>query len=188
MGDANNNKQEVFYCTSCGTRVRKNDMFCPICGNRIDGYEYIQVEDSTPYNDAVSYPKQEPVEKQGSSIGKTIGIIGALSLIASAFLPFASFEVLGFGETITLLDGGDGIFFLIAGIIVLILFLANSKVLLFFTAVAVGGLSYFEYNATMETLNEMGVFAGLADKQVGFYAMILGAVFVAIGALLSQVD
>ncbi len=184
----NNRKQGVFYCSNCGARVGMNDSFCPICGNRIDSriYEdesyYVEEKANTDVN------KEYDNGSDGSTTGRNIGVIGALSIIASVFLPFVSYSILGFGESIQLIERDDGIIFLISGIIALLIFCSEKKVLSLIASFVLCGLAYFEYQGTIETLDEMGLLAGLVHKQAGFYLMIVGAAFLALGAIVNLFD
>ena len=86
------------------------------------------------------------------------------------------------------MEHGDGIIFLIAAIFALLLFCVKSKVLALLSAIVVGVMAWYEYQSTMEILNGMGILAGVVDKEFGFYALIIGAAFLVIGAVINLMD
>lgn len=179
-----NNIYRDYFCTNCGTKVNQNDRYCPICGNRIDDYadKYTAQNQHSVYVEP--YPQVVDQEKK-SSTGRILGIIGSLTIVASVFLPYVSYNVLGFGESKSLMDSDDGIIFLIAAVLALLLFCVRSKVLSFLITVGVAVLCFIEYQSTMEILNELGLFAGLVDKEIGFYMIIIGTVFMGIGSFIN---
>lgn len=177
----------TFYCTNCGTEVKVTESYCPICGARLDDYTSRQnIKNEVYATDSFnSMPVTKDTGKHRSSIGRIIGLIGALLVIASVFLPFLSYGILGFGESISLMDHENGIIILVIAVIVLILFALRSKIFTFIMAVIMCGISYFVYQNTMSMLSEMGILSGVFDREIGFYGMIIGAVFIALGAVIN---
>jgi hypothetical protein len=185
---ANQYTPKARFCTNCGARVKIHETYCPICGNRLDDDdrnpgEYIVYE----YNSTAesSGNAQYYTSEQSSHAGKIISIIGSCLVAVSVFLPYASFKILGYGDSLSLINDESGIMLLVVSLIGLLLWSVNSNVLSSLSAIAVCYITFRVNAYTTDIFAEMGIMAGFVGKEIGFYMMVIGSVMVAIGTLVN---
>ncbi len=110
------------------------------------------------------------------------GIVGCLINIISVFCPYASIELWGFKESVSLFDfddptGRDGIFFLILGIILIALFIFKKAIPTIIFAV-INLILLFVEMGNNEDLKDMGAKLG-----AGYYLLLIGSIIVMIASV-----
>lgn len=156
------------YCQKCGNLMPDDSKECEKCGAIIMRSHIVQ-----PVKD---------VKK--SKLPNFIAIIAAIVLALGAFLPYASVSIFGISKSTSLLDGGDGIFFLVAAVIALIFALFNLNVGVIIMGVISIGLAVFEA-VTFENSNTDAL--GLLNKEIGYYLMIIGAIAVFVSGIIGAI-
>ena len=157
------------YCQKCGNLIPADSKECEKCGAIIISNHIVQ-------------PVAQPVKK--SKLPNFIAIIAAIVLALGAFLPYASVSIFGISKSTSLLDGGDGIFFLVAAGIALLFALFNLNIGVIIMGVISVGLAVFEA-VTFENSNTDAL--GLLNKEIGYYLMIIGAIAVFVSGIIGAI-
>lgn len=101
-----------YYCQSCGAQVGEQADYCRRCGAPLESPSPTDSESETESQT----PEGEDTTSEGLSTGKKAVFIGAFIAGISAFLPWASAEVLGTSVTVQGIDR-DGVFSLVFALV-----------------------------------------------------------------------
>ncbi|SEA08016.1 zinc-ribbon domain-containing protein [Oribacterium sp. KHPX15] len=171
------------FCPKCGKKVNDGAMFCPDCGSPISG--------SSGMNEWQNPNNQSSLKNSASSgldlkhVDTILSIAGALSWILSCFLPYVSASVFGYEQSQTLINGGDGWFFIVISAAILIV-LHLHKYIVFYVLAGLGvALNIFEVTHTSNILAEADIYSGFIHKGSGYYILILGSILLVAGVVLT---
>lgn len=117
---------------------------------------------------------------------KIISIVGSALLIICAFLPYATVDFLGVSESTSLIEGGDGYFFIGLAVIALVFVLLNKRIPVLIASILSLALMIFE---VVDYADKIGG-SGLDDyiqKGPGYFLMIAGAIVLFIGAIMGMI-
>ena len=152
------------YCPKCGAEIEENSTQCSACNEII----------------AMNTVKETNVKKKNIPACITAGL-----LALSAILPFVSVSFLGTNISKSLLDGGDGIFFIIIAIISLILALKNKNVGVIVTGIIATLLAAFEIGHMNSILGD-NEYSVLVQKGLGFYLLIISSIGIIITGVIGK--
>lgn len=150
-----------------------------MCGSPLSTMEDSQSEGAQPSNyqvaeQQVSAPVANDVASPNKKISKPNkpGLAAAIVFLLGAFLPYASFSLFGGKTEISLVDGDDGVFFILVGVAALISAWCGSKKWL----IIVGGIALllagFEgYHAFHEA-----EYAALYNREIGYFCTLIGSI------------
>ncbi len=151
------------FCSNCGKKIDENAEMCENCGTPIPKQD---MTDNTPQTGKKEIKKRKP---------NFIAVGGAAALALGAFLPFASISFFGMKNSISLIDGGDGVFFIILAVIAAALSMFGKNIGVTVTGILSAALALFEADNIKNNDSE---YAALINKEVGYYLLILGAIVI----------
>lgn len=161
-------------CPNCGGEVQNGANSCWLCGTVLSQpqttYNPAQYQEAYFANQAASNTYKNSSNAQAN----IPAIISAIVMAGSTILPYGKVSVWGFSSSVSLMDGGDGWFFLVLGVFALLMAALNKNVGVVVFGVISVGLAIFEMaDFADKRASEYGVFL---DKGIGYYGMIVGAV------------
>ena len=151
------------FCSNCGALIDENASVCENCGTPIPKQNLM---DNTPQEELKETKKRKP---------NFISVGGAAGLALGAFLPFVSISFFGMKNSVSLIDGGDGIFFIILAVIAVALAMFGKNVGVTVTGVLSVALALFEANNIKNNDSE---YAAFINREAGYYLLILGAIVI----------
>lgn len=200
------------YCPNCGSQIPEGTQFCGVCGSRIvmsavqpenypkpqqihrsqqpqqPQYQMYQQPQKNQYQTYQQPQYQQPVSRQSarnrSSAKIIIGLLGAVLILGSIFLPYFSL----FGRDINMLDAepaflmddfADTWFFLGLAVLGGVFAVANLGVGQLLAGLACLGLWVYE-------LVELIDANALDLVSIGFYGLGVGSLVLLIGGLVSM--
>lgn len=148
------------FCSKCGVQIEENEQVCQNCKESIVNEEVDCVENVVTENVNV------PVAAKGKLYD--ILLLAAAALMAlGTLLPCYTISMFGFSESFSYIEG-DGIFVIIAAVIIAVLyFLKKDKFAYIPAAVAGIVLIVFSVNASD---------VGMGSFGIGFFAMWIGTI------------
>lgn len=178
------------FCIKCGQELKENDVFCPQCGTPIQKKESdnsfaqnaanMQEQAKSTFQDIKSTTTDFIHNDRSGFVDKFIGQNNVVGLLACAlilignFLPFASVSLYGYSQSVSLMDSGkDGIIFLVAAIVTIVLIILKNDLLALIAGIITGGLGIYEI---LHTNSQLGSYAAFVDKGAGYYLLLIGAV------------
>ena len=117
---------------------------------------------------------------------KIISLVGSALLILCAFLPYATVDFMGMSESTSLIEGGDGYFFIILAAIALVFVLLNKKIPVLIASILALALMIFEVVDYADKIGGSGLDSYI-NKGAGYFLMIAGAVVLFIGAIIGMI-
>lgn len=155
------------FCNNCGAPLDSGSQFCTKCGTAIESDKF-----------------QPTLPSKNIFVLKLGVFISSAVLILSSFLPYASASVFGFTYAQSLIDGGDGIFFIAVAIIAIVAAaLKKPRLTLAFGVLAVC-LCFFEMANISSGLDDLGDYAGFIIKGAGYYLNAISGIALAIFCVL----
>ena len=152
------------FCSNCGKLIDENAEVCENCGTPIPKQN---MTDNTP--------QLEQKETKKRKKPNYIAMGGAAALALGAFLPFVSISFFGMKNSVSLIDGGDGILFIILAVIVAALSMFGKNIGVTVTGILSVALALFEANHIKNNDSE---YAALINREAGYYLLILGAIVI----------
>lgn len=149
------------FCNKCGSQVQEGSAFCPGCGAQVAANEV----NNSYYQPEVTYTNNINAAKSMN----IFRIIASAVVIIAIFMPYVS----AFGFSETLLDGGDGYFFLGFAIAAIIFDALKKSMPAFILSIVT--LAFAIYEAINASSINSKAF-GLLQYNAGFYFLIIGAI------------
>ena len=147
------------FCDNCGSPLDPESQFCAQCGAITEDDEFQS-----------TFPSKLDIS---NTFGLKLGIyISSAVLILSSFLPYISINLLGFTQSRSLIEGGDGFIF-IAFAIAAILAAALKPRLSFAFGILSLCLCLFEL---VNTFSNLGEYATFVNKGMGCYLSLISAI------------
>lgn len=154
------------FCEKCGAPLEQGVKFCAKCG--------APVADNQTKTAVLTKPAGMSVNvKSPLTLGMLIA--GAV-VILSTFLPYVSVSLFGYTQSQSLLNGGDGVFFIVLAAAAMVLAVLNKPTIAMVCSVITGALSIFELT---DANSKLGDYSALVDKGAGCYLNLLGGVALA---------
>lgn len=152
------------FCKNCGTPLNDGATVCGKCGAPVG-----------------AAPGGSPVHPAPSAIGSDklkLGVlIASAVVILSTFLPYATVSLFGFSESVSLLEGGDGWFFIAASAVAIVGVLINKPILPLVGGVITALISLFEI---VDMKTQLGDYSSMVDMSMGFYLSLVGSIALAV--------
>ena len=172
------------FCMKCGEKLNENDVFCPKCGAKVERNESGQVnfqdQAKNTFNDikstAAEFIQNDPSGFSNKFVKQNnlVGLIACAVILIANFLPFASVGVMGYSQSVSLMDDGkDGIIFLALSIITAVLIFIKKDTIALITGIITGGLGIYEI---IHTNSQLGVYASYVTKGAGYYLLLIGSI------------
>ena len=161
------------FCPGCGKEVDENANVCPFCGAQLKA--------------APAAPAAAAASNTGL-IGLIVGALGAVIGLIAVFLPIMQAELLGFKESASYIGNEStrvfGIISLVLLAVSLLFVLLRLKVpaIIFSTLNLV--YTVLICVVTVIAMNDDGY--GLVKPAIGFYLLIVGAVVLFVGSILTK--
>ena len=155
------------FCKNCGTPLNDDATFCGKCGTPVGG----------------APAGRGPIYTSTNADKFKLGVFIASALvIISTILPYASVSLFGFSESVSLLKGGDGWFFIAAAAVAIVGAVIGKPILPLVGGVIAALLSLFEI---ANTKSELGAYSSMVDMGLGFYLNLIASIaLAAVGVLL----
>lgn len=165
------------FCNKCGSELEEGVKFCKSCGASVEqrnvaGGMLYQTSQSGAFNQTAPAKKLDMMDM--------IVLVGAVLMVLATFLPYVKVSILGYSESTTLLEGGDGKFFIIAAIIVAVFTIIKKWAFQLIGAVISVGLMVVEAIDTSDVISQ---FDGFGERSIGFYLMVISAIVMIGGSL-----
>ena len=170
----------------CGQELEIGVKFCPNCGE-----DCVSQDTGIPVKESVDKTKSaindfgENMQKKEVEIsGKKFNMLEVLTFgsgilaIISCFLPFASVSIFGYSQSVSLMDGGDGIICIALVVVALILSYLHKDI------VALGLAGATAVLAVYEIFNAKSVLGGYGNISIGAYLLLLAAIGLVAGIFL----
>lgn len=163
------------FCSHCGSQLQDGAKFCTNCGaptspsNDMNYDNYGQY-----YQNPYQYSGPEMVEKKVRR-PNIIGIVAGICAILCTFLTYAKASLWGVESTQTLIKGGDGVFFIILGVLVIIFALFDMEIGVLIVGILTSILTIFEVYDFSDKVND-NIFGDVIERGIGFYLMIIAAI------------
>lgn len=156
------------FCNSCGAPLDSESQFCAKCG--------AVIEDNESQSE---FPSKLDIS---NASGLKLGIfVSSAVLIVSSFIPYISVSILGFTQSVSLIDGGDGFLFIAFAIAAIVAAALKKTRLTFAAGILSVCLCLFEM---VNTSSELGEYAAFVNKSIGYYLNLISAIALAVlGAL-----
>ncbi len=116
---------------------------------------------------------------------KMISLAGCVILILCTFLPYATAELLGMKESVTLIEGGDGIFFIILAALALVFTFLDKKIIVLIASALTVLITIVEISAFSKQI-DANIYGSMIHRSVGFFLMIIGTIVLVVGAILDK--
>lgn len=147
-------------CPNCGAEGEQSAQFCKKCGSAL-----------------VAEKMEEPFHMRQSVKTKTnwLAIACSMLMIICVFLPYLTVSTYGISSVQTLIDGGDGYFFLLLAIISIIFGLKGYDTGILVVGVIVCSLAVVEVYDASTYINETE-FGTLIERGNGFYALLVSSI------------
>lgn len=100
-------------------------------------------------------------------------VVAAALLILAVFLPYASASVFGASFSVSLIEGGDGIFFIAIAVVGIVFTLLNKQLVEMICGIAACLLSLFEL---ISWKTQLGDLSDMVSKGFGFYLMFIASI------------
>lgn len=190
------------FCKFCGTQLPDNAKFCGNCGNQLGQPEapvnqapqmkvvppateqpYTTANNPTPQappykGTPAGKPAQKIKVKKKYNLGNLIVWLGCILGIASLFTTYATASLLGYSESVCLMDTEDGMIFLVIIAIVAILCLFKLNIVC-----AIGSLiTIFFVNMEYQNVND-SYYSGMVEFGMGSTLLWIGAILMLLGAI-----
>lgn len=138
-------------CGNCGNTLNDNDVVCANCG------------------------AAAPVQKKaaGWTPLRICMVVAAALLILAVFLPFASTSVFGTTFSVSLIEGSDGVFFIVIAAVAIVFTLLNKCLVEMICGIAACVLSIFEL---ISWNTQVGELSGVISKGFGFFLMFIASI------------
>lgn len=166
------------YCSNCGTQYDDSAKFCPSCGAPSTAESTANYSN---YNNQNTYQYTGPMGQTNTpavSKPNIIGIVAGVLAILCTFLPYVKASFLGLSESESLIGGGDGVFFIILGILAIVFSVLNKEKIFIGVAVATCLLTIFEIVDFNNQVDE-NILGDIIEKGFGYYLMIIAAIVMA---------
>lgn len=180
------------HCTNCGSELMEGANVCGYCGTPVNQgaatqsqpqgqpaqqqETYGQPQNNQPYNtfqQAQPYTFAQGGQQKITEKYNIYAIVCAAILAFSTLLPLASVSFLGTSVSRSLMDGGDGWFFLIVAVIAVVFSIKNINI----GVIVMGVISIILMIVEMSSFGDLDAeYADLVSKGAGYYLMILGSI------------
>lgn len=172
------------FCIKCGQELNENDIFCPNCGEKVERKENQQIDFKDQAkstfqdikNTATDFVQNDRSGFMNKFIkqNNVVGLVACVIILIANFLPFASVSVLGYSQSVSLMDDGkDGIIFLALSIVTAVLIFIKKDTLALIAGIITGGLGIYEIINTNSTL---GAYSSYVTMGVGYYLLLIGSI------------
>ena len=163
------------FCPSCGKEISDGATFCPGCGSPIKA--------KAGATGTVGMTGMAGSNAQQSLSGifnkskmNIYGIIASALILLSVFLPFVSVDFFGTKMSVSLLDGSDGILFIIIAIVGAVVSVLGKNIIVIITG-AVSTLFFFIENANLsgddDYYSELA--SSMLQKGPGYFFLLIGS-------------
>ena len=198
-------------CPTCGTTLTDGTTICPACGASISqpaafnqmqyqqpqyqqpqaNYNQVQYQqpqanyNQMPYANSAAYAPAGAEFKRKFNAGHFAVMGGSLFCLISVFLPFLTFSLFGYSESMSLFkDGEDGVIFLITAIVVFALSMLRVNTLNIILTLIQGIFAVYE---TMSAKDELSDYGSMVQYGAGFYLLLIGGIVAFVGAIIGLV-
>jgi len=172
------------FCSYCGAQINQPGTPNPIfTGQPVQpGANVVQPSPSVMANTQV--PSATNSMQNSGNSSKSINVfavVSALVFIIAIFLPYVSVSLLGARAEKSLLDGGDGIFFLAVGVVMLLFSLIKREIPSLIFGIIATGLVFFESYYTFHLSDYK--YKNLLSKEMGYYLLLFSALAFVVACL-----
>ncbi len=154
------------FCHNCGKEIPEGAQFCTNCGTPVGA--------PAPASEPVV-----PVATAKKSKMNIIGIIAGAVVALAAFLPFVSVSFFGTTMSKSLMNGGDGILYLIVAALAILFACLGKNIIVGITGVISLVLFFIENSSLNDVAKDdyLGELASsLVQKGAGYYLILIGSI------------
>lgn len=176
------------YCAKCGKELSDAARCCSVCGGA--------PTDTPPAHPVQPAQSAKPVTAfSGDSVSgiwklflpaNLLGILGCVIVLFSVFLTFVSVSLWGFSRSVSLMDGDDGMIFLVAAVIGAVLCFIGKPVVQIVSLVyscLLAIMALYETSNMDSALGDMGSYSSMVQRGAGYYLLIIGALVYLLSAV-----
>ena len=167
------------FCPTCGKELSDGATFCPGCGTALNGKS-----GANGANSQKTSSKFFDLSRMN-----IIGIVASIAVLLAVFLPFASIDIFGTKESVSLIDGSDGILFIIIAVAGAVFSVLNLNIVVIIAG-AISTVFFFIENANLsgsdaDELTQLA--ASMIQKEFGYYLLIIGSIGLIVAGLVGFV-
>ena len=167
------------FCVKCGTQYEGE--FCPKCGTPgavvPNDAANAAAENPTPQTPAENAPQSVKPKQHEYN---WFALAGYILTVLCVFPTYMAVVVFGSVVAYSLIEG-DGIFFLVLGILGIVLTLLKKKKISIAVTVLLVIMTVFEAVNFSSQVSNLGGFGNMIQRGTGFYLMILSCILLVIG-------
>ena len=169
------------YCKSCGEPNPDGVKFCTNCGKSMaEVGEFLNSHQQSAETVKASAPRRSLLVKPNLP-----AIIAGALICISVFLPFVKVELFGVAVDGSLMDGTDGVIFLVVAAIGILFAVLGINLAVAITGAVSVVLFLIENSALNDDLYALA--SQLAIKQSGYYLLLAGCIAMLLAGLVGMV-
>lgn len=162
------------FCHNCGKEIPEGAQFCTNCGTPVGGTSPAENSAATPVSATTA-----PAAAGKKSKMNMIGIIAGAVVALATFLPFVSVSVFGTSISQSLMDGGDGIIYLIVAAVAIVCAALGFNIVVIITGM-ISLILFFIENSSLKDVTSDSYLGELASsliqKGAGYYLILIGSI------------
>ena len=169
-------------CPTCGAEIADNSKLCLMCGNSVLSSENVQTsslhssDNQSPeqqvHASTVSATNNEANPNKKGLTPNIPALLASIVFLIGSFLPYYGVTIFGIKGDVSLVDGSDGVFFILVGGFAIISALLGSRTLL----IVSGGLALLLAGFEGYHVFHKAEYAALYSREVGYYCTLVGSI------------
>lgn len=169
------------YCKACGEQNPDGVKFCTNCGKSMTEVGEFLNSHNSPAEAGKVKPKRRSLLVKPNLIAIVAGVLIAIAV----FLPFVKVEMFGYEIDGSLMDGTDGVIFMVVAAIGMLFALLGINLAVAITGAVSIVLFFIENSALNDDLYAMA--SQVAVRLNGYYLLLAGCILMLLGGLVGMV-
>ena len=168
------------YCKECGAQNPDDVKYCTNCGKSMT--EVIEKIDAGQV--VIDAPGAAVPRKSLFAKVNLLAIIAGILICVSVFLPFVKIDIFGYSVESSLMDGSDGMIFIVVAAIGMLFAVLGINLAVAITGAVTVVLFLIENSALKDDLYYLTIQP--AVRQSGFYLLIAGCILMVIAGIVGM--
>ncbi len=168
------------YCKACGAQNTDDVKYCTNCGRSMTETDEFRQSDKL----TVEAPDAAAPHKSLLVKPNLLAIIAGVVICISVFLPFVNIDIFGYSLDGSLMDGTDGMIFIVVAAIGMLFAVLGVNFAVAITGAVSVVMFLIENSALKDDLYYMTTQP--AARQSGFYLLIAGCILMAVAGIIGM--